>query len=274
MSNNHYPNMNSILKEAKEDFELFHNNHEKYKEKVKKLSDLFKLEFRDDFLPTYLVGNFEDDIEYKYVLFSINPGFNEEQNKREEELKKNSWKEYVDFIKNFFNLFKQYGMKSPYYKRLSKLFSGLDPNENLDGYSKIYDYYQKHLINIDLIPYHSIRFGISNNLTKEQEEYLVERSKSNINFVKNLLEKICIKLIIFNGKLFYLLLIENNLIHSLMDSDVGEPYSIKHIKMYTFKFRDIPCVLFDKFLTQPAFGLSNEDLKNKIPNEIRNRFNI
>ena len=257
--------MKSIIDEAKQDFELFHNDYSKYKDKVDDLSALFKLKnkakLRSDYLPTYLVGNFEDD-NYKYVLFGINPGFSEKQNPKEETWKKSSWKDYLNFVKNFFILFKQHEMKSQYYKRLSKLFSGLD-GLDLNNYPEIYDYYHKHIINIELIPYHSTCFGISNHLTGEQEIYLKGRFESDLNFLK----KLKVKLMIFNGNPFYLLLIKNNLIEYDKKINLN-----KYVNMYLFKVQDIPCVLFDKFLTQPGFGLSYENLRNKIPNLIKMEF--
>jgi len=263
--NDIYFNMNSALEEAKKDFELFHNDYEKYKEKVDNLSALFKLKnkakLRSDYLPTYFVGNFEDK-NYKYVLFGINPGYSEKQNPKEETWKKSSWEDYLNFVKNFFILFKNNGMKSPYYKRLSKLFSGLD-NIELKDYSEVYDYYQKHIINIELIPYHSTCFGISNHLTEQQKFYFKRRFESDLNFLKNL----NIKLMLFNGNPFFLLLIKNNLIQYDKKINLN-----KYVNMYTFRVQDIPCVLFDKFLTQAGFGLTYEDMKNKIPNLLRAEF--
>lgn len=259
--------MNNLLKEAKDDCKLFHDNdnHEQYKKKVDNLSALFKLKdkakLRSDYLPTYLVGNFEDQ-NYKYVVFGINPGFSEKQNPKEEIWKKDSWKSYLNFIKQFFILFKENGMKSPYYKRLSKLFSGLD-NIELRDYSEIYDYYQKHIINIELIPYHSTCFGISNTLTEEQKAYFEFRLNSNINFLKDL----NVKLMIFNGNPFYLLLIKNQLIQYDKKINLN-----KYVNIYFFRINNIPCILFDKFITQPAFGISNEDLKIKITNLILSEF--
>lgn len=257
--------MNSALEEAKIDFELFHNNYGRYKEKVDNISALFKLKkkakLRSDYLPTYLVGDFESK-SYKYVLFGINPGFSEEQNPKEETWKKSSWEDYLNFIKRFFTLFKENGMKSPYYIRLSKLFSGLD-NIELNGDSEIYDYYQKHIINIELIPYHSTCFGISNQLTEEQKLYFKSRLNSGIH----LLKRLNVKLILFNGNPFHLILIKNNLIYYDHKINLN-----KYVNMYTFKVQDVPCVLFDKFITQPGFGLSYEDLKNKIPGLLKAEF--
>lgn len=257
--------MNSALDEAKQDFELFHNDYAKYKEKVDNLSALFKLKnkakLREDYLPTYLVGNFEDG-DYKYVLFGINPGFSEKQNPKEESWKKTSWDNYLNFSKNFFKLFKQHEMKSPYYKKLSRFFSGMD-RLDLNNYPEIYDYYHKHIINIELIPYHSTSFGISSHLTEEQKIYFKLRLEANLNFLK----KLKVKLMIFNGNPFYLLLVKNNLIE--YDKKVNLN---KYVNMYTFKIQGIPCVLFDKFLTQAGFGLSYEDLKNKIPQLVRKEF--
>lgn len=258
--------MTTILEEAKQDFDLFHNNHLQYKKKVDDLSVLFglknKTKLRSDYLATYLIGDFEDD-NYKYVLFGINPGFSEEQNPIEESWKKNSWTDYLNFVKNFFVLFKKYNMKSRYYKRLSKLFSGFD-NIELEGYDEIFDYYHKHLISIELIPYHSISFGISSELNKEQKLYFEKRLNASIDFLK----KIKVKLVIFNGSPFYLLLIKNNLINYDKKIKINES-----VNMYIFKIKNVSCVLFDKFITQPAFGLTHDDLQYKIPDLIRAEFN-
>ena len=188
--------MLNVIEEAKEDFNLFHNDYQKYKEKVEGISNLFKLKnkakLRSDFLPTYLVGNFLENKE-KYVLFGINPGFSEKQNIVEEGWKNKSWDNYENFVKEFFILFKNNKSRSPYYIKLSKLFCGLE-NISLNNNEEIYNYYSKHLINIKLIPYHSTSFGISPKLTEEQREYFKQRLQKNIDFLKN----IKVKLLIFN----------------------------------------------------------------------------
>lgn len=253
--------MSFVPTEAKKDFNLFYSNRKKYKEKVDKISDLFNLEggarLRSDYLPTYFVGNFKDK-KYKYVLFGINPGFSEKQNDIEENWKKGSWQNYLGFVQNFFILFSKNRMKSSYYRRLSRLFCGLD-NIELADYDEIYNYYHQHILNLDLIPYHSTSFSIGNNLSKEQLDYFKKRIKSNLDFLKT----INTKLIIFNGNPFYLLLIKNRLI------DYNKKIKLnKCVNMYFFKISDTPCVLFDRFVTQPAFGLSDKDLKIRIPNLI------
>lgn len=254
--------MNPVFAEAKKDFDLFHSEYREYKKKVDQVSDLFKLKnrfrLRSDYLPTYFVGNIQDK-NSKYVLFGINPGFSEKQNSIEKAWKKNSWKDYLNFTKNFFILFKDHQLKSTYYKRLSKLFCGLD-NIELESYDEIYDYYHKYLLNIDLIPYHSTSFGISSKLSEEQKEYFKKRFESNLKFLKT----IKTKLIIFNGNPFYLLLIKNGLVKHDKKIRLN-----KHVTMYFFKLNKAPCVLFDKFITQPAFGLSYKDLSKKIPNLIK-----
>jgi hypothetical protein len=257
--------MISILEEVKIDFEQFKNDYDSYKDKVNNLSDLFKLKnkakLRSDFLPTYFVGNYLDK-NYKYVLFGINPGFSEKQNHIEEAWKSESWMKYNEFILNFFNFFKKNNMKSPYYKKLSQLFAGLD-NLNLEDYSDVYDYFQNHILNLELIPYHSTSFGISNKLSDVQKTYFENRFRQNLDFLKNQ----NVKLMVFNGKPFYLLLIKNNLIK------FDNRYVInKYISMFTFRINGIPCVLFDKFLTQAGFGLSYDNLKVDIKKLIVDEF--
>ena len=252
--------MGSLYDDVREDFNLFHDDYIEYQKKVDNVSKLFNLKnkakLRNDYCPTYFEGNFEDN-NYKYVIVGINPGFSEKQNPKEEALKSKSWDEYLLFIKNFFKFFKNNKMKSFYYRRLSKLFSGLDVNYK--KYPGFWDYYHDHLINFDLIPYHSNQFGISNSLTDEQKEYLKERVKSTLNFIKELNE---VRLILIHGKLSYLLFIENNLI----PLENKKPFKLNEkINFYRFNLDGIPCVLFDKFITQPAFGLKTCDLEEKIP---------
>ncbi|MEJ2267993.1 MAG: hypothetical protein P8X70_02870 [Nanoarchaeota archaeon] len=230
---------------------------------ISKNTKLFKLKnkskLKSDYLPTYLVGNFKDNFE-KYILFGINPGFSEKQNPKEESWKKSSWKDYLNFIKNFFILFKEHKMKSRYYKRLSQLFSGFD-NEELKNYNEIYNYYHKHLINIELIPYHSTNFsGTVKHFSEKQIIYIKKRLKSNLDF----LGKLKIKLLIFNGNIFYSLMIKNNLIKDYKKINLN-----KHVNMYIFNLENIPCILFDKFITQAYFGLSYEDFKYKIPSLLK-----
>ena len=76
---------------------------------------------------------------------------------------------------------------------------------------------------------------------------------------------------IFNGSPFYLLFKENNLI-KFDNGKIKRHVINEKVNMYTFRIKNIPCVLFDKFLTQPGFGLTNVNLKKTIPALLRAEF--
>lgn len=257
----------SILDEAKKDFDLFHDNLGEYKNKVDSISELFNLKgeakLQSDYLPTYFVGDIKDE-NYKYALFGINPFFSEGQNSIEETWKENSWEDYLDFAKNFFTLFHQHRMKSKYYEKISKIFDGLE-NLNFISNLDIYDYYQNHLINIDLIPYHSTNSGLPTHLSHEQMSYLKKRLDLGINFLK---KQNNLKLIIFNGKPLYRMLIDNGLVDFYKEIEIN-----KKVSMYFFQLDGIPCVLFEKFITKEYWGLTEDDYKTLIPDLIRGELN-
>ncbi len=163
-------NLTLLEKDMWDDFRLFYENKEEYKKKVDDMSKLFgvtenpEFRFKNDYLPTYIVGNYKDKKE-KYVVISLNPGFKEELSKREEEIKKGSVDNYHKFILEFFTLiskieseiklenknsdYSYYNCLRPY---LSKLINEEIPKD------KQFDVFFEYLINIDIIPYPSHEF--------------------------------------------------------------------------------------------------------------------
>ena len=109
-----------LFEELKEDFNLFRNNNDLYINKVNNISELLNLKntskLREDYLPTYFVGNYKKN--NMYILFSMNPGFNEEQNKKEESLKNQTFEKYENFMINFYKLFyEHFGMTPAKYRK-------------------------------------------------------------------------------------------------------------------------------------------------------------
>ena len=252
----------TVLEEAHEDFKLFYSDNEAYKTKVDTINDLFGLteecKLKNDYLPTYFVGDTKANC--KYGLFSLNPGFGDD-NKVEESWKNESWDKYLNFTKNFFTLFYNSGRKSRYYTMIAKIFGGLD-NTLLQNNYDIYNYYQNNLINVDLIPYHSARMSLPNNFTNNQKIYLKKRLNSNVKMLK----KVGVNIIIFNGKPLFTLLYENGFIdNSTVKTIKGKKAG--EVDIYFFHLDNVPCILFAKFITS-VHGLSSNDFNNIIPNLI------
>jgi hypothetical protein len=257
---------NLVLRDAREDFELFYANPVAYQRKVDSVSDLFGLRdsarLRNDYLPTYVVGDLESG-QYKYALFSINPGFSKKQNPGEEKLKDETWEKYLFFVHNFFTLYYRNGFRSPYYSRLGKLLGALE-GISLEPTTRLSQFFQEHLINLDLIPYHSPTTGFSIS-GSAQRDYLLNQLNAGIELLKTQ----NIRLAIFNGKPMYSLLIEQGLLARQGIKPLG-PFPINEkVSLYAFELEGIPCVLFDRFISQPAFQITNFHLTETIPSLIR-----
>ena len=199
-----------LEREFRDDFDLFYKDNDAYRKKVNEISDLLSLtgdqKLKNDYLPTYIVGNYEDNNE-KYVIVSLNPGFDKAKNDEEEKLKNGSFDSYRNFILHFFELLRdvkyveENGEEkewiSTYYKELWPYFATLVGEKLTLDINTKYDLYQKYLINIDLVPYHSEGFSLKfRKKNKAENEYIKNRICSILDFIKHH-EKI--KGIIFNG---------------------------------------------------------------------------
>ncbi|MDO8552647.1 MAG: hypothetical protein Q7S01_03930 [bacterium] len=255
-----------MVKKARADFDLFHTNLAAYKKQVDGISNLLGLKgvarLRGDYLPTYFVGDIGNGL-HKYALFSLNPGFSEKQNPTEETWKNSSWKDYENFTKRFFTLYHRAGMKSRYYEKISMIFAAL---EGLTFHNRedIYNFFQEHLINIDLLPYHSSGIGLPSTLSSEQREYMRDNLMRGIALVKNQ----GVRLALFNGQALCQLLVGNKLVEAGVPVPVNEKISI-----YLFRLEGIPCVAFSKFITQPFFKLKDVDFRKTIPKLIQSILN-
>jgi hypothetical protein len=194
-------------------------------------------------------------------MFGINPGYSSINNPIEEYEARKSWCNYQELYSRFFKFFEDKKFKSPYYtawgyflaRLLKKTFSK-------DNMWKLFDTY---LANIELIPYHSQGISLPSDLSAPQLEYLKTRYKTSLDFITQYNPK----LLIFNGKIWYVLLIKNNLIELYERVQISPKFNI-----YFYKLNGIPCVLFEKFFQSHFWGISNYERYTMIPNYIHNHF--
>lgn len=243
-----------IFNEAYTDFMLSKQSKGLYKAKVEILNDMLKLKgdkkFQSDFLPTYYVGS-----NAKFVLFALNPGFIEEQNKQEEVWKSKSWSDYQLFANTFFARFQQARMKSMMYTKLSKLFAGIE-GVTLENYDDIYDFYSNNLTTLQLFPYHSKSFALPSNLDDKIQTYICERVRNNLDFARSQESQ----LVVFNGKPFF----------NLFKDNLPSPHPInRKVNYYLFEMQGQKCLLFDKYVTQASFGVTNNDLELTVATNVK-----
>ena len=245
-----------LIDEIKKEYDLCIQQPSEYKKQVNLISDLLLLKgskrLIDTDCPVFIVGNYETA---PVVMFGINPGYSSKNNPAEDREARISWEHYLQLYKNFYNYFESNHFESPYYNALRYLISGLIrkdiPNEQK------WKFFDRYLINIELIPYHSTGISFPNFLSKSQLEYLLPRFQNSIDFIINYRPK----LFIFNGSPWYILLIKNNIIKTFDKVSLTKKFSL-----YFFSIQDIPCILFDKFFQRHFWGITNEDRKNTIPN--------
>jgi hypothetical protein len=109
-----------------------------------------------------------------------------------------------------------------------------------------------------LVPYYSQKFALPNKWTKEQANYLKNRFKNNLEFIKSMK----VKYLIFNGKPY------ENLI-TLLYPKIYKSLKWKRIndktKLTVFKLGKIKCIMFSWQFTAASSGITDNDLYKRIP---------
>jgi hypothetical protein len=142
-------------------------------------------------------------------MVGLNPGYSAVNNPVEEIEARKSWEYYLNCYQyKFFKFFEANKFESPYYKSLYLLLSSLSNYKEVN----LWQFFDSHTINLELIPYHSEGIIFPNLCSKEQINYLQNRLQINLDYIKRKLTKPKIKLVIFNGKIFHVLLIGQKLI--------------------------------------------------------------
>jgi hypothetical protein len=258
---------NEVLEEEmKAEYHLCINRPEEYRKKVDTISDLFHLNtakgnrLKSNDCPIYIVGHSNE-----YILVGLNPGYSAINNPVEEMEARKSWEHYLDFYQyKFFKFFNAKKFESPYYKSLYLLLSNLSNSQELN----LWQFFDSHTINLELVPYHSEGIVFPHPCNTEQTYYLQNRLKITLNYIKRKLTNLKPKLIIFNGKVFHALLIVQNIIKN----DNYEWIKITDkFSLYFFKIDNNQCVLFDKFFQSHYWGITDYHRKSLIPNLIKMR---
>jgi hypothetical protein len=213
-----------------------------------------------DTCPVYLVGKYNIT---PFIFFGINPGHSEINSPIEDSEARISWERYEELYQNFFSYFENKGFESPYYTSLWHLIDGLRILQGDRPEKTKWKLFEKYITNMELIPYHSRGIVITSIFKNNQLDYLVQRLKENIDFMT------CFhpKLFIFNGGVYYSLLIKNKLV-----SDFEKIPITNKFHLYFFKIKNIPSVLFNKFFQKHFWGITNEHRRITIPNLIVKKF--
>jgi hypothetical protein len=166
----------------KAEYYLCVNRPEEYRKKVDAISDLFYLttakgnRLKSNDCPVYIVGHSNE-----YILVGLNPGYSAVNNPVEEIEAIKSWKHYLDFYQyKFFKFFDAKKFESPYYKSLYLLLSSLSNSQEVN----LWQFFDLHTINLELIPYHSEGIVFPNLCNTEQGYYLQNRLKITLDYIK------------------------------------------------------------------------------------------
>lgn len=249
------------MNKIKEEYELCINKPQEYKERVDSVSNLLGLEGKYELIsehcPVYLVGNYN---QANIIFFGLNPGHSDTNSPIEDKEARISWDRYQQLCRNFFLYFEKIGFESPYYTSLWYLLNGLTNNPQEHRISDKWKFFNLHLTNMELIPYHSRGIVLPRTLNDYQLDYLMKRLHENINFITHFKPK----LFIFNGSTWYTLLIGNGIITEFEKVPITGKFSL-----YFFKINEVPCVLFDKFIQKHFWGITNEHRRKIIPTIIK-----
>jgi hypothetical protein len=257
----------SFLESLKNDFTLFHSNIDDYKRRVDSISNLFSLtsdnRLMSDMSPSGFSGNYDSG--NSIVLFSLNPGYSAKFNPSEQRLQNGDWEQYCRARKSLYLFFKKVNHPSPYYHYWWILFKGL-LQEKSYNYDTQWDYFNKKLVNLNLIPYHSKGLQLPTRFDEEQNRYLIQNFNSLIDFIMPYSPK----LLIFNGNPWLVLLKRNSLLNEANKIEVTERFNL-----YFFKLYKMPAVLMDKFFSAQFWGIKNDPHRSRIiPELIKRQTNL
>jgi hypothetical protein len=160
---------------------------------------------------------------------------------------------------NFFRYFSDHKFESPYYTALGHLLAGLTGDHNKSKW----DLFDSYLTNLELIPYHSEGITLPSRFSASQLDYLMTRFRNNLDFIL----KFKPKLLLFNGNVWYVLLIKHNIVNAYKKVQVSKLFNL-----YFFELSGIPSVLFDKFFLKSFWHITNYDRKITIPKLILDKY--
>ncbi|MGB9169298.1 MAG: hypothetical protein WCB31_10265 [Nitrososphaeraceae archaeon] len=208
------------MDEIKTEYELCIKEPHEYERKVNSISNLLHLKGNkrliDTDCPVLIVGNYEIA---PIVMFGINPEYSSNNNPTEDREARISCERYLQLYKNFYRYFESNRFESPYYNALKYLISGLIKTDI--PHEQKWKFFDRYLINMELIPYHSTGITFPAFLSRSQSKYLLPRFQNSLDFII----KFRPKLFIFNGNPWYILLIKNKIIKNFDKVSLTKKFS-------------------------------------------------
>jgi hypothetical protein len=202
-----------------------------------------------DFPPCFFAGNMK---KADHCLLGINPGFNEGRDHVERAIYNElGWE--TTYL-TFYEWFGKNRIASPYYSRFAVFLAGMVGSSfHLDRRSR-FELLSKHLLNVDLIPYHSS--GINLHVDTDEQRVLLKP------YLLTLLELIRMakpKAVFINGACFKSILMEQPLIDRIQFSSQCTLRVNERLNAHLGKLAGFNTVWFDRFLTGRS-GVSNSEL--------------
>ncbi len=239
--------MNGFLSNIERDFQLFKFSKSEYDNKLQGLAKKLDLKngFKSDFPPTYFAGNIES--KDKIIIIGINPGAEEKNLEFEAKFRNDNWDSYWNFHNNFFREYKNGDLPIKYYSYIRTCF---DSHPNKDEH--YFEYCNNNIINIDLIPYHSINFSLKPN--ESAEKIYMDYFQSIIDFLKEKRDLVRY-IVIHKNQLVSLLAKEKYFDESdQLPLDINSKRRVYYKRIDGFKF-----LFFSRFI--PNGGFSRKDIQ-------------
>lgn len=241
--------MKKYLITIKRDFNDFTNNSVAFQAKIANLNKMFGLNTNNGLmhiLPTYYAGNLTSP---KYVIIGINPGFNANNIKFENQYRSQSWNAYKSFHDNFFMYYRYNHQKIAYYSYMAGVIA---PN-NIYSRKNNWNYFQychDHIFNIDIIPYHSYSFKQKH--TNNAQGYIRGR------FCKDIIPLLTrnstnVKRVIIHDKRLFNLLQNTGFIHN-QNRVYSEQTNNGSREIYSVNHQGIEFRIFSRFIPNGGFS--------------------
>lgn len=247
--------MNIYLQDAIQDFNAFTNNPGQYQNQVNALSTLLGINHGENalagnILPTYYAGHFSPQT---YVIIGINPGLDTENIAFENQFRTQNWNDYRQFHDNFFHFYRRHHKTIVYYGYMA----GVLASDNL-RYHPNWNYFQyceDHLLNIDIIPYHSRGF-VQRHIPLQAIDYIWNRFTNNILPLLQRNAYNINKVIIHDARLFVILL-QNNFFNPAIDCVLNRQTNNGVRNIYAVNHAGIEFRIFSRFIPNGGFPRNN-----------------
>ncbi len=218
---------------------------------AEKFSKIFALDkpLISDYPPCFFAGDIE---KADFCLLGINPGFTEGRDQIERAIyNKLGWES--TYLK-FFEWFGKSRIASPYYSRFAVFLAGMVGSDFPLNRNARFELLSKHLVNVDLIPYHSS--GIKLHIGSDERQALI---MPYLLTLCELIRRCKPKGVFINGACFRSILMEPPLIEGIQFTSQSTLKVNKKLNVHLGEFIGFKAIWFDRFLTGKS-GVTNVEL--------------